>query len=329
MPRTKPAVIVPDLTGKLAVVTGASDGLGFGLAGRLAAAGAEVIMPVRNAEKGAAAAARIRTATPGATVSTRPLDLASLASVAALARALNEEGRPIDIWINDAGVMMPPTRHLSADGFELQFAINHLGHFALVAQVLPLLRAGHARVTTMSSYGARQGRLTFDDVQGERRYSPIQAYNQSKLAIMMFALELDRRSRAGGLGIASNAAHPGMTVTNLQRSGPNMGRTTPSSISRLFPVIARVPFLVQQVDTGILPALFAATSPAAKGGAFYGPDGWGHFTGGPTEQKTYRSARDEAEARRLWEVSERLAHVTFPVLPPPGTPPGARPIAGG
>jgi len=312
MARTKPDVHVPDLTGKLAIVTGASDGLGFGLAGRLARAGAEVIMPVRNAAKGNAAAARIRTATPGVTVSTRPLDLASLDSVAALGTALNDEGRPIDIWINNAGVMMPPTRHVSEDGFELQFAVNYLGHFALVAHVLPLLRAGHARVTTMTSIAARAGRLAFNDLQSERRYSPMQAYNQSKLAIMMFALELDRRSRANNWGITSNATHPGLTVTNLQSAGPNMGRTGASAMSRWFPVMARFPFLIQQADTGILPALFAATSPDAKGGAYYGPDGWAHLTGGATEQNIYRAARDEAEARRIWDVSERLAQVTFP-----------------
>ncbi|MDQ2786015.1 MAG: SDR family oxidoreductase [Chloroflexota bacterium] len=312
MARTKPDVHVPDLTGKLAVVTGASDGLGFGLAARLARAGAEVIMPVRNAEKGAAAAGRIRTAAPGAMISTRPLDLASLDSVAALGRALNDEGRPIDLWINDAGVMMPPTRFVSEDGFELQFAVNYLGHFALVAHVLPLLRAGGARVTTMASVGARAGRLAFDDLQSERRYSPVRAYNQSKLAIMMFALELDRRSRANGWGITSNAAHPGLTVTNLQSAGPNMGRTGASPISRWFPTLARFPFLIQQVETGILPALFAATSPEAKGGAFYGPDGLAHFTGGATEQGIYRAARDEEESRRIWELSERLARVTFP-----------------
>ncbi len=312
MARTKPDVTVPDLTGKLAVVTGASDGLGFGLAARLARAGAEVIMPVRNAEKGAAAAARIHTATPGATVSTRPLDLASLDSVATLGRALNDEGRPIDIWINNAGVMMPPTRHVSEDSFELQFAINYLGHFALVAQVLPLLRAGHARVTTMTSIAARAGRLRFDDLQSEQRYAPVQAYNQSKLAVMMFALELDRRSRASGWGITSNAAHPGLTVTNLQSAGPNMGRASASPMSRWFPLMARFPFLVQHVGTGLLPALFAATSPDAKGGAFYGPDGWAHLTGGATEQEIYRTAHDEVATRRIWELSERLAQVTFP-----------------
>jgi NAD(P)-dependent dehydrogenase (short-subunit alcohol dehydrogenase family) len=312
MPRPKADIAVPDLSGNLAVITGASDGLGFGLAGRLARAGAEVIMPVRNPAKGAAAAERIRAATPGAAVSTRPLDLASLASVAALGRTLNEEGRPIDIWINDAAVMTPPTRHSSTDGLELQFATNYLGHFALVAHVLPLLRAGGARVTTMSSMAARDGRIDFADLQSEHRYVPMDAYGQSKLATMLFALELDRRSRAAGWGLTSNVAHPGLTVTNLQGSGPNMGRTSPGLVSRVFPLVARLPFLVQQVETGVLPALFAATSPAARGGIFYGPGGLAHLTGAPVEQALYRPARDEAVARRLWAVSEELAGVHFP-----------------
>ena len=312
MPRTKPDVSVPDLAGKLAIVTGASDGLGFGLAQRLARAGAEVIMPVRNMQKGDAAAERIRAASPHAIVSTRVLDLASLESVAALGQTLRDEGRPIDILINDAGVMTPPTRFTSQDGLELQFAANYLGHFALAAHLLPLLRAGHARITSMASFGAQQGRINFADLQSDQRYAPMQAYNQSKLAIMLFALELDRRSQAHGWGITSNAAHPGITVTNLQSSGSNMGRTSPSMMARWFPRLARFSFLIQQVDTGILPALYAATSPAARGGMFYGPDGWAHLTGGAHEQQPYRSSRDVVAAGRLWEVSEKLAQVTFP-----------------
>ena len=165
-------VSVPDLTGKLAVVTGASDGVGLGLAVRLARAGAELVLPVRNPVKGGAAVARIRSAAPGAVVSLRELDLASLDSVAALADTLNGEGRPIGILINNAGVMAPATRHTTADGLELQFGTNHIGHMALVGRILPLLRAGRARVTTMSSSAARTGKIDWEDLQSERKYSP-------------------------------------------------------------------------------------------------------------------------------------------------------------
>jgi NAD(P)-dependent dehydrogenase (short-subunit alcohol dehydrogenase family) len=298
-------VSVPDLTGKLAVVTGGSDGLGLGLAQRLAQAGAEVILPVRNAVKGAAAVARIRGA-----ASIRSLDLSSLDSVTALADTLIAEGRPIHLMINNAGVMAPATRHVTDDGLELQFETNYLGHFALVAGLLPLLRAGHARVTTQSSIAARSGRIAFDDLQSSK-YAPMRAYGLSKLATMLFGLELDRRSQAYGWGLTSNVAHPGLTSTNLQQSGPNMGRAKPSPMDSIFKRMSRRGFLVQSVDTGILPALYAATSPDARGGRFYGPDGFMHFTGGPTEQKVYRSARDEAVAARLWAESARLAHVAF------------------
>jgi NAD(P)-dependent dehydrogenase (short-subunit alcohol dehydrogenase family) len=306
-----PDVPVPDLHAKIAVVTGASDGIGLGLAGRLARAGAEVILPVRNAAKGAAAVARIQAAAPRATVSTRTLDLASLDSVAALARTLTDEGRPIDILVNNAAVMTPPTRHTSDDGFELQFATNYLGHYALVARILPLLRAGRARITTQSSFGARSGRIDWADPQSERDYKPMRAYAQSKLAIMMFALELDRRSTADGWGLTSNVAHPGLTSTNLQATGPNMGRETASRMDPIFKRLARLGWGVQTVDTGLLPALYAATSPEARGGHFYGPDGLAHLTGGATEQKIYKSARSEADAARLWDVSAEWARVEF------------------
>jgi NAD(P)-dependent dehydrogenase (short-subunit alcohol dehydrogenase family) len=303
-------VSVPDLTGRLAVVTGASDGIGRGLAERLARAGAEVIMPVRNAAKGVAAIEKIRTAVPRAAVSTRTLDLASLASVAALADTLHAEGRPIDILVNNAAVMTPATRHTTPDGLELQFGTNFLGHFALVARILPLLRAGHARVTTQVSIGARAGRIDWADLQSEA-YQPWRAYNQSKLAIMLFALELDRRGRAAGWGLLSNVAHPGLTSTNLQAAGPNLGRAKPAPLDRIFKRLARVGWPVQPVEGGLRPALYAATSPDAEGGRFYGPRGLGHLTGAPAEQSIYRSARDEAAAARLWDVSARLAHVEF------------------
>ncbi|MGJ6964646.1 SDR family oxidoreductase [Streptosporangium sp. G11] len=304
-------VSVPDLTGKLAVVTGASDGVGLGLAVRLARAGAELVLPVRNPAKGEAAVARVLSAAPGAVVSLRELDLASLGSVAALAERLNAEGRPIDILINNAGVMSPATRHTTADGLELQFGTNHIGHVALVGRILPLLRAGRARVTTMSSSAARTTKIDWDDLQSERKYSPIRSYGLSKLANLMFGLELDRRSRAGGWGIVSNVAHPGTTLTNLYASGPNLGREHPSPLEAIMTRLSRLGLFVQTVDRGALPALYAATDPGARGGRFYGPDGFGQFTGGPTELAVYKPARDEAGAARLWDVSERLARVEF------------------
>lgn len=304
-------VPVPDLTGRLAVVTGASDGVGLGLAARLAGAGAELVLPVRNAAKGAAAVERIRSAAPRAVVSTRVLDLASLDSVAALAETLNREGRPIHILVNNAGVMMPATRHTTVDGNELQFGTNHLGHLALTARLLPLLRAGRARVTTMSSSAARSGKLDWDDLQTEHGYTPVRSYSVSKLANLLFGLELDRRSRAGGWGVTSNVAHPGTTLTNLYAAGPNMGRKRPSPYAGIMKALARMGVLVQSVDAGLLPALYAATSPEARGGRFYGPDGLGQFTGGPTELAVYGSARDEAAAARLWDLSEELVGLRF------------------
>lgn len=305
-------ISVPDLTGRLAVVTGASDGLGLGMAGRLARAGAEVILPVRNPDKGDAALARIRAAVPGARVSTRVLDLSSLASVRELGRALVSQERPIHILINNAGVMAPATRHTTVDGLELQFETNHLGHFALTAHLLPLLRAGQARITTVSSIAARRARFDWTDLQSEQKYAPMRAYGQSKLAGLLVALELDRRSQARGWSITSNAAHPGVTSTNLQASGPNLGRRRSSPMDSVVKRLARSGWLAQTIDTGLLPTLFAATSPTAKGGAFYGPDGFAHLTGGPTEQAVYRPARSIEDAARIWAVSEQLSGITFP-----------------
>jgi len=199
-------VTVPDLSGKLAVVTGSNSGLGLGLATRLSAAGADVVMAIRNRTKGEAAVEQIRATVPDAKLTIKSLDLSSLDSVAALGEDLNAEGRPIDILINNAGVMQPPERQTTADGFELQFGSNHLGHFALTGHLLPLLRAADARLTTLSSLAARMGGVNFDDLQREKRYNPTQAYSQSKSSNLMFALELDRRSRAAGWDVVSNAA---------------------------------------------------------------------------------------------------------------------------
>ena len=306
---------VPDLSGKLVVITGANSGLGFGLARRLSAAGADVVMAIRNRAKGEAAIAEIRTGVPDAKLTIKSLDLSSLAAVAALGEQLNAEGRPVDILINNAGVMTPPERDTTADGFELQFGSNHLGHFALTAHLLPLLRAAErARVVSLSSLAARYGKIHFDDPQFAKSYSANASYGQSKLAVLMFARELDRRSREAGWGIMSNAAHPGLTKTNLQISGPSHGREKPALMERLYTASWRwAPFLWQEISDGILPALYASAAPLAQGGAFYGPRGLFEAAGGGVKPAHVPArARNDADCRRLWELSEQLTGVSYP-----------------
>jgi len=318
MARNEANITVPDLTGKLAVVTGANSGLGFGLTGRLARAGAEVIMAVRNQEKGEAALARIRTVTPSAKLSIRHIDLASLSSVAAFGAQLAANGRPVDLLINNAGIMMTPKRDVTEDGFELQFGSNHLGHFALTAHLMPLLQAaGEARVVSLSSLMARVGRVDFADLQGQK-YSPSRAYGLSKLSTLMFARELNRRSVAAGWGIRSVAAHPGATITNLQITGPTHGGASAKVLLAVSEATHGISWLWQQIPQGILPALYAATNPAAAGGGFYGPDGFGELTGGPAPAKMPARALDDAVAARLWQVSEQLTGAAFPSAVPAG-----------
>ena len=307
-------IAVPDLTGKLAMVTGANSGIGFGLTARLAAAGAEVVLAVRNVAKGTDAMARIHRQTPAAKLSLASLDLADLGTVAALGERLRAAGRPIDILINNAGIMTPPQRDVTRDGFELQIGSNYLGHFALTGHLLPLLRAG-ARVTTLSSLTARRGRINFEDLQSERSYGPSRSYAQSKLATLLFAQELNRRF---GQFILSNAAHPGATVTNLQVTGPTHGGRRRRLIALVNAISYRIPGMWQQVDTGVLPALFAATSPDAEGGGYYGPAGFAELTGGPAPARQPRAAAGEAgreTAARLWTVSEELTGVSYTAAP--------------
>jgi NAD(P)-dependent dehydrogenase (short-subunit alcohol dehydrogenase family) len=208
--------------------------------------------------------------------------LSSLASVNALGEELNAEGRPIDILINNAGIMQPPNRETTVDGFELQFGGNHLGHFALTGHLLPLLRAAiNPQVTSLSSLAARMGGINFDDLQWEKRYSATRAYAQSKSANLMFAIELDRRSKREGWGIVSNAAHPGFTKTNLQSSGPSHGKDSPTLLARFYDASRRLAaFMWQEVDEGIQPVLYGAVSPGAQGGTFYGSRGFLESAGG-------------------------------------------------
>jgi len=309
MARTDIDITVPDLSGRRAVVTGGSDGIGLGLATRLAAAGAEVLLPVRNPRKGEAALAAIRTTVPDADVSLRTLDLSSLTSVRALGETLLAEDRPIHLLVNNAGVMTPPERQTTADGFELQFGTNHLGHFALVARLLPLLRAGRARVTTQISVAANQFAINWEDLNWERSYSGGRAYSQSKIAAGLFGLELDRRSAAGDWGITSNLSHPGIAPTSLLAARPELGRTKDTLGVRVIRVLSARGILLGTVRTALLPALYAATSPQAEGGAFYGPGGPGHLGGPPAPQKLYSRLHSADEARRVWARSEELTGI--------------------
>lgn len=313
MARTRADIVVPDLSGKLAVVTGGSDGVGLGLASRLAAAGAEVILPVRDPRKGEAAVARIKGESPHAVVSLRELDLSSLASVEALGAGLLGEGRPIHLLVNNAGVMTPPDRQVTADGFELQFGINHLGHFALVGHLLPLLRAGRARVTSQISIAANENAINWDDLGWEKSYSGMGAYSQSKIAMGLFGLELDRRSRAAGWGITSNLAHPGVAATNLLQAQPTVGRAKPTLGGRLIRALGSRGILFGTPATALLPALYAATSPEGQGGRLYGPGGFQHLSGPPAEQAVFSRLLSEDDARRIWQTSEELSRAAVRV----------------
>jgi len=309
MTRTPHDLELPDLTGTRVLLTGGSDGIGLGIATRLAAAGAELLLPVRNQAKGEAASAKIREVAPAALVALHALDLSSLESVAALGATLRTDGSPIHILINNAGVMTPPERQTTADGFELQFGTNHLGHFALVGELLPLLRAGNARVTSQISVAANQGSINWDDLNWERSYDGMRAYSQSKIAFGLFALELDRRSRAGGWGITSNVSHPGVAATSLLAARPELGRESAASGRGVIGALSSRGILFGTAASAGLPALLAATGADAEGGHFYGPRGFGHLGGAPAEQRLYSRLRSTEDAARVWQVSEQLTKV--------------------
>jgi NAD(P)-dependent dehydrogenase (short-subunit alcohol dehydrogenase family) len=296
---------IPDQSGRVAVVTGANSGLGLVTARELAGRGAIVVMGCRSITKGEDAAVEIRRALPNAQLEVRKLDLASLESVRAFALEVAAAHPAMNLLINNGGIMMPP-RSTTAEGFELQFGTNHLGHFALTALLLDALRAsGDARVVTVSSLEHRPGRLNFDDLQSTRSYEPRRAYQQSKFANAVFGIELDRRLRAAGEPIISVLAHPGWAATNLQTTGPT------GVMKALLTVGNRV--FAQSPDDGALPQLYAATAPGVQGGEFYGPNGIAEARGAPKRVRAVRRAYDEDLGRRLWDVSERLTGVTFPL----------------
>ena len=294
---------IPDLTGRTFVVTGANSGLGLATSRQLAQHGGHVVLAVRDEAKGRQAAADITAAHPDASLEVRRLDLADLDSVAAFAAALRADGPRPDVLVNNAGVMAPP-RTLSPQGHELQFATNHLGHFALTGLLLESLRDGRdPRVVTVTSDLHRGGRIHDDDLDGARSYSGWAFYRQSKFANVLFALELDRRLRAAASPIRSLLAHPGFAATNLQTSGP-------TGLLRLVTLVGRR-FVAQDAETGAEPQLYAATAPDVQSGQFVGPGGRREMRGHPTTVRPDPAAEDPETARRLWQLSERLTGVSY------------------
>jgi len=296
---------VPDQLGRTVVVTGANTGLGFETARVLAARGARVVLACRDLGRARQAAARIdRDPNCPPPPETVRLDLASLASVREAAGEIGSAHATIDLLINNAGVMMTPDRR-TADGFELQLGVNHLGHFALTALLLPrMLGVPGSRIVTVASNGHKIGRIDFDDLQSERRSRPMAAYYQSKLANLMFTYELQRRLAAAGAGTEALAAHPGKARTDLIRHLP--------AWMRAGNLVIKEP-LGNRAAIGALATLRAATDPAARGGEYYGPGGPGEFRGHPRLVTPARRARDTDAQQRLWRESERLTAVGYPV----------------
>ncbi len=289
----------PDQSGKVAIVTGANSGLGYETARALAQHGATVIMACRNAKKAETAAGRILATNPKGKVIVMALDLGDLDSVRAFTDEFKGRFDRLDLLINNAGIMVPPQGE-TAQGFETQFGVNHLGHFALTAQLIDLLNAAPgARVVTLSSVAHRFGRIEFDDLNWkERAYRPMPAYGQSKLANLLFTYELQRRLRAAGHSTLAVAAHPGYAATGLQGEGGNDG------------LMGR---LAQSPEMGALPTLYAATAPDVQGGQYFGPSGLGEIGGFPQRVESNARSHDRAAARRLWQMSEQLSGVPFSV----------------
>lgn len=301
------AADIPSQRGKVAVVTGANSGLGFHVALALANAKASVILACRDEAKGADAQARIQALVPRAGLSLAQLDLADLRSVRTFAQKIVARGK-LDLLINNAGILALPERRTSGNGFEMQFAVNHLGHFALTGRLLPsLLRARSPRVVTVSSLAHSWSTFDFSDLQGERCYSPWLAYAQSKLANLLFASELQARCDTAQLNLLSVAAHPGLSATNIVAAGPGIGGP---SLPAIFLTVASS-VLSQSAAQGALPILYAATASEAEGGGFYGPDGFGEFWGNPQAAWRAPQANSREAARKLWQVSERLTHVSY------------------
>lgn len=306
------AAEIPDLHGRAALVTGAAGGLGLATAEALAARGARVLLADRDAVRGEAAAADLRRRFPQAGAGFRALDLGDLAGIRRFATEVAAEAPALDLLINVAGLMPPPRRATTRDGFELKFGVNHLGHFALTGLLLEtLLRSPDPRVISVSSIVQARGRIHFDDLQGERRYSPQRAYAQAKLACLMFGLELHERARAAGSRLVSTVAHPGIARTGIGAERKGMRNRRLRDRLEEAAQAAAMRWFGQTAAQGALPLLYAATAPQAVGGGFYGPDGFGQFRGQPTAVRPSAAALDATQRRHLWEASEELTGVRY------------------
>ena len=304
------AADIPDLSGKTAIVTGGNSGIGFEAARELARKRAHVILACRDLGKAHEAIAQIHALLPSVSLEAMQLDLASLASVHRFAEDFTARSIPLDLLINNAGVMAIPYRK-TAEGFEMQLGTNHLGHFALTGLLLePLLAAPAARVVNVSSTAHKMGRMNFDDLQSEKGYSKWPAYAQSKLANLLFTYELQRRLEDARRSAISVACHPGYAATNLQSTGPRMAG------SRLMESIMEIGnrLFSQSAAMGALPTLYAATSPDARGGDYIGPDGFMENTGHPKKVSSTTRSHDRQAATRLWEISEQLTAVRYAAL---------------
>jgi NAD(P)-dependent dehydrogenase (short-subunit alcohol dehydrogenase family) len=311
--------LIPDQTGRRVMITGANSGVGYSAALELARAGATVVLAVRDKARGDAAAARIRAEIPAANIEVGILDLASLDSVRGFALRELARNLPLDLLIDNAGVMAPPRRLETADGFELQFGTNVIGHFALTGLLYPAIERAvthsHARapqtprIVFVASIAHKRGSIHFADLQSNRSYHPMQSYAQTKLADLMLAFELDRRLKAAGSPILSVAAHPGVARTNLFIAGDY--NPVERALRRFGSVV--IGTLLNSDAEGALPTIYAAVAPEARAAGYYGPRGWNEMRGGDVgDAQVAAQAKDTAVAARLWRVCEELSGVSFP-----------------
>lgn len=304
---------IPDLSDKRILITGGASGIGLEAARTLARRGAELILADKNEQAGALMSSQIAEETPGARARFLPLDLGRLGAVHDFAAALLAEGRPIDILINNAGIQPISERRTSADGFELTFGIGHIGHFALTGLLLPLVESGsEPRIVTVSSLVHGQGWFDWNDLQMERGYKSQRAYNQTKLANLLFAQELQRRIGKSGRKVSSIAVHPGVARTSIGANRKQLGqfRLGDHMVSAILSVV--MPWLGQSAADGALPTLYGATAPHARGGGFYGPGGFGEMKGAPGPARIKPAGQDEQAATRLWTQSEDWTGVRYP-----------------